>query len=116
MALFDLPPRLAEYAKRFPLTRAQVQCQHPARIGEDVLEYAADVGLVDYPQPDPRLDIVPLYEAPLVVVCHPQHYLAGRSNLQRSDLVNRPLIGLGVEGSARQAIDAALRHHGLESQ
>jgi DNA-binding transcriptional LysR family regulator len=64
-----------------------------------------DLGLVAYPTRDPRLEIVQIRKDRLVVICHPQHALAGKKSLNVKALDGLRFINYERDIPTRKALD-----------
>src|SRR4029453_17501422 len=60
----------------FPRVRVLLECLHPHKVVEAVLNDEADLGILSYPATSRALQVLPLREEPMVVVTHPSHRLA----------------------------------------
>ena len=76
IGLHDLPPYVKRFMKDHPEVNIHVEYRRANQVYEGVLGNIVDLGLVAYPVPDPKLEIVPLRKDPLVLACHPQHPFA----------------------------------------
>src|SRR5258706_2188407 len=59
IGLHDLPPYLKKFLKAYPTVNVHVEYRRSNQVYEDVLGNVVDLGLVAYPIPDNRLDLVP---------------------------------------------------------
>src|SRR5205085_11296442 len=66
VGLHDLPPYLKKFLKAYPTVNVHLEYRRSDKVYEDVLGNVVDLGLVAYPQKDPRLEIILLHEDPLV--------------------------------------------------
>src|SRR6266496_1216019 len=76
IGLHDLPPYLKKFLRSFPTVNVHVEYRRSNQVYEDVLGNVVDLGLVAYPLREGKLDVVPLRNDMLVLICHPQHPLA----------------------------------------
>lgn len=113
LGLHLLPPYLTRFLKSFPAVHVHVDYQRADRVYEAVLENTADLGLVAYPTADTRLEIVPLREEPLVVICPPGHPFAREKSVRLAQLHGQKFIGFRPDIPTRKAIDEVLERHGL---
>jgi DNA-binding transcriptional LysR family regulator len=116
IGLHDLPPYLKKFLKSFPTVNVHVEYRRANQVYEDVLGNVVDVGLVAYPQKDPKLEIVPLRKELLVMICHPSHPLARQKNVKVEQLAGQKFIGFEPDIPTRKAIDKILKDHGVEVQ
>src|SRR5882724_8992521 len=73
IGLHDLPPYLKRFLKSYPTVDVHVEYRRANQVYEDVIGNVVDLGLVAYPQRDPKLEIYSLRKDPLVLIVHPQH-------------------------------------------
>lgn len=113
LGLHLLPPYLTRFLKAFPSVHVHVDYQRADRVYEAVRDNAADLGLVAYPVADRGLEIIPLGEEPLVVICPPGHPLAAEKAIRLEQLHGQKLIGFRPDIPTRKAIDDVFQKHGI---
>jgi len=91
----------------------QLECLHPHKVVEAVVQGEADVGIMSYPPADRALSVVPLRSEPMAFVCHPNHRLARRRVVTPGDLNGETFIAFDAGLTIRKAIDRALRQHNV---
>jgi LysR family transcriptional regulator, transcriptional activator of the cysJI operon len=116
IGLHDLPPYLKQFLKAYPTVKVHVEYRRANQVYEDVIGNVVDLGLVAYPVRDPKLEIYPLRQDPLVLVCHPQHPLAKHKSTTLKALSGQKFIGFEPDIPTRRAIDRILRDHGVNVQ
>jgi LysR family transcriptional regulator, transcriptional activator of the cysJI operon len=113
IGLHDLPPYLKQFLRAHPTVNVHVEYQRANQVYEDVLGNVVDIGLVAYPLKDARLEIIPLREEKLVVICHPQHPLATKARILLEDLQDQRFIAFEPDIPTRKAIDKFLKELGV---
>ena len=113
VGLHDMSHHLQRFMSLYPNARVQLECLHPHKVVEAVLNDEADVGVMSYPPADRALTVVPLREEPMALVCHPSHRFARRRSVAPADLVGQPFVAFDRELTIRKAIDRALRQRGV---
>ena len=83
---------------------------------EDVLGNVVDLGLVAYPQKDPKIEIVPLRRDMLVLICHPQHPFAKSKSIKLREICGQKFIGFEPDIPTRRAIDKILKENEVNVQ
>ncbi|NBR83932.1 MAG: LysR family transcriptional regulator [Verrucomicrobia bacterium] len=116
IGLHDLPPYMKKFLKAYPTVKIHVEYRRANQVYEDVLGNAVDLGLVAYPNKDPRLEIVPLRKDRMVMVCHPQHPFAKLKVLPLKALAGQKFIGFEPDIPTRKAIDRILKDHSITVQ
>lgn len=111
IGLHDLPPYLKRFLRAYPTVNVHVEYQRANQVYDDVLGNVVDLGLVAYPSRDQRLEIVPLRNETLSVICHPNHPLAQQKSLTLTQLQDQRFIAFEPDIPTRKAIDKFLRDH-----
>ncbi|MGH7275589.1 MAG: LysR family transcriptional regulator [Candidatus Rokuibacteriota bacterium] len=114
VGLHDVSRHMQKFMSLYPEARVQLECLHPHKVVEAVLEGEADVGIMSYPPADRALSIVPLRAEPMAFVCHPAHRLARRKLVRPADLNGETFIAFDPGLTIRKAIDRALRQHNVK--
>jgi DNA-binding transcriptional LysR family regulator len=113
VGLHDVSRHMQRFMSLYPEARVQLECLHPHKVVEAVLNGAADVGIMSYPPADRALSVVPLRAEPMAFVCHPGHRLARRRVVTLADLSGEAFVAFDPELTIRKAIDRALRQHNV---
>jgi DNA-binding transcriptional LysR family regulator len=111
VGLHDVSRHMQQFMSLYPSARVELECLHPHKVVEAVMNGEADVGIMSYPPANRSLSIVALRDEPMAFVCHPTHRLAGRSSVSPADLNGEAFVAFDPELTIRKAIDRALRHH-----
>ena len=114
VGLHDMSHYLQRFMSLHPKARVQLECLHPHKVVEAVLNDEADVGIMSYPPQDKALSIIPLRSEPMAFVCHPQHRLARRRAVTPEDLSGEPFVAFDAGLTIRKAIDRALRQRNVK--
>jgi len=113
IGLHDLPPYLKRFLRSYPTVNVHVEYQRANQVYDDVLGNVVDLGLVAYPNKDNRLEVVPLREEPMVLICHPKHPLAKLKTVKLVQLNTQKFIGFEPDIPTRKAVDKVLRDAGV---
>jgi DNA-binding transcriptional LysR family regulator len=92
----------------FPKVNIRVEYRHANLIYEDVLQGAADMGLVAYPEKQTGLEIIPYAEEKLVLATSPEHPLAKKSSISLKDLKGQSAIAFNEEIPTRLYLNEIL--------
>jgi DNA-binding transcriptional LysR family regulator len=106
---------MQQFAALYPDARVQLECLHPHKVVEAVINDDADLGIMSYPPSDRALTVVPLRVEPMAVVCHPNHRFARRRLVMPADLNGERFIAFDRALPIRKAVDRALRAHGARA-
>jgi DNA-binding transcriptional LysR family regulator len=98
----------------YPKANVRVQYQHPRRVYELVESDQVDLGLVSYPRSSRTIKATVWREEPMVLVCAPQHPLAGRERVGIEELRGLDMIGFDSDLEIRHEIDRALAAHSVD--
>src|SRR5206468_10770956 len=109
IGLHHLPPYLKKFLKAYPAANVQVAYRRANKVYEDVLGNVVDLGLVAYPNRDPKLEILPLRNEMLVLICHPQHPLAKLANIRLKDIAGQRFVSFEPDIPTRRAIDRVFK-------
>src|SRR5213594_530039 len=114
IGLHDLPPYLKKFLKAYPTVNVHVEYRRANQVYDDVIGNVVDLGLVAYPQRDPKLEIYPLRKEPLVLIVHPQHPLAKSKSIRLKSLSGQKFIGFEPDIPTRKALDRLLRENSVQ--
>jgi DNA-binding transcriptional LysR family regulator len=108
---------MGQYVSRFqefePGSQVHLEYLHPDRVYEKVLDGTADLGLVSFPRPSPKLAVLPWRNEDMVLACSPRHRLAQNLALQLRDLTGQKYIHFDKNLAVRRQIDKFLRDQGV---
>ncbi len=107
-ACYRLPHILQEYRTRYPGIDIIVRNATSLKTIDFVKNNDVDLGIVTLSYLDQGLTAIPLFSRSDVVICHPQHPLAGRSEVFLKDLEHYNCILLDKNCSSRRLLDEAL--------
>ena len=113
IGLHDLPPYLKKFIKAYPTVNVHVEYRRADSVYEDVLGNVVDLGLVAFPQKVNNVEIIPLHKYTMVLICSPQHPLAGRKVIKVKELAGQKFIGFEADMPTRRAIDKVFRDQGI---
>jgi len=109
LGLHDLPPYVKRFMQNHPEVNVHVEYRRTNQVYEGVLGNIADLGLVAYPVPDAKLEIIPLRKDPLVLACHPQHPFAKLKAVKLKALNGQKFISFDPDMPTRKALDKLLK-------
>ncbi len=67
VGLHDVSRNVQRFMSLYPEARVQLECLHPHKVVEAVVQGEADVGIMSYPPADRALAIVPLRSEPMAL-------------------------------------------------
>lgn len=114
IGLHELPPYIKRFLVEYPSVNVRVEYRRSNLVYEDVLHNSVDFGLVAFPLKNRQIEIIPFAEDRLVIVCHPNHELAKKSDVQIEDLKNQKFVSFEPDIPTRKAIDQIFKEHSIE--
>jgi DNA-binding transcriptional LysR family regulator len=114
IGLHDLPPYLKRFLKSYPTVNVHVEYRRANQVYDDVVGNVVDLGLVAYPQRDPKLEVCALRKDPLVLIVHPQHPFAKSKSVRIKSLSGQKFIGFEPDIPTRKAIDRLLKENSVQ--
>ena len=114
IGLHELPPFITKFLHDFPSVNVRVEYRRSNLVYEDILHNSVDFGLVAFPVKTRQIEILPFRNDRLVLITHPKHALARKSDLELSDLDGQKFIGFDPDIPTRKAVDAIFRDNKLE--
>ena len=113
VGLGDMSQLVQQFAALYPQARVQIEYLHPDRVYDGVLEEKVDLGIVSFPQARSEFTVTPWRQEPMVLVCHPQHRLAGQKKVALKQLAGEKFVGFDHDLTIRRKIDQFLKQHGV---
>lgn len=114
IALSEMPRLKAEFSRRYPKARVEVECLRPEKVYEAVLADRVDLGLVSYPEGTREVQVIPWREEQMVVAVSPGHPFAALPRIRPRDLNGHDLVAFDQDLPIRHQIDRFLRDNGVE--
>lgn len=114
VGLHDMSRHMQPFMAAYPNARVRLECLHPHKVVDAVLNDEADLGILSYPVASRALVVLPLREEPMLVVTHPSHPLARRRRVSPADLDGARFVAFDHDLPIRRAIDRALKQHGVK--
>ena len=114
IGLHELPPFIKKFLHDFPSVNVRVEYRRSNLVYEDILHNSVDFGLVAFPVKQRQIEVLPFRNDHLVLITHPQHALAKRTDIEVKDLTGQKFIGFDPDIPTRKAVDAIFRDYKLE--
>lgn len=111
IGLHELPPYLTKFLRSHPTVNVHVEFRRANQVYEDVLGNVVDLGLVSYPEKNPKLELTPLWKDKLVVICHPQNPLAKKKSIKLAEIAGKNFVAFEPDIPTRKSIDKILKGH-----
>ncbi len=104
--------RMSRYLREFlganPRADVRLEYLHPHRVYEAVDSGQADLGLISYPEESKSLAAIAWRTEPMVLVCHPEHPLAGKPSVALRELQGEAFVAFQSGLAIRDEIDRVL--------
>lgn len=115
IGLHELPPFVKQFLIEYPTVNIRVEYRRSNLVLEDVLHNAVDLGLIAYPTKTRQIEIIPFIDDQLVIICSPNHPLAGQKTVTAEDLQGHRFIGFDQDIPTRKATDQIFRDLRLDT-
>jgi DNA-binding transcriptional LysR family regulator len=116
VGLYEMSVVVKTFLKIYPKVNLHVEYSQGARVYEDCLRGALDLGIVTYPEPRKGLRIIPLPADRLVLICAPDHPLAHRRRIDLQKLNGQNLVAFEKGMASQRALDRIFREHDIRVQ
>ncbi|MBV8083600.1 MAG: LysR family transcriptional regulator [Chloroflexi bacterium] len=113
---YFLPPLMARFTQQHPKAHVLLSVDRPERVTDQVLRGELDFGFVvslDVPE---GVVAEPVRQEQLLVVAAPNHPLAQRLSVERSELLAHPFVCAPTGSQMRELVDDQLTSLGLEER
>ncbi|QQS47586.1 MAG: LysR family transcriptional regulator [Acidobacteriota bacterium] len=111
VGLHELPPYIKQFIKAYPQVKVHVEYSRTNKVYESCLNNSIDFGIVACPSARPQIEIIPVREETLVLICSPEHALAGRGRVSLRRLRDESFIGFERDIPTRKLIDRILKKY-----
>jgi DNA-binding transcriptional LysR family regulator len=109
-----LPRELADFRRSHPAVSVRLGFAGSTQLIEQVATGLLDLALVADCGPVPSaVELLPIASEGFVVLCHPDHPLAGRGRVEIGDLADETFVGFADGWAARVLADRAFAEEGL---
>jgi DNA-binding transcriptional LysR family regulator len=114
VGLHDVSRHLQTFMSDHPQARVLLECLHPQKVVEAVINDEADIGIMSYPPPIRSLTVIPWRSEKMVIVCHPSHRFARRRLVKAADLNGEKFVAFDPDLGIRKAIDRSLKQRNVK--
>ena len=115
VSLADMNHCVEQFRATYPKADVRIEYWHPSKVLEAVESEEADLGIVSYPHKTRRLAAIPWREERLVLVCRPDHPLAGKEEVPLAAINGEAFVAFQRELMIREKIDRLLAKHRIET-
>jgi LysR family transcriptional regulator, transcriptional activator of the cysJI operon len=114
VGLYEMSVVVKTFLKIYPKVNLHVEYCQGARVYEDCLRGALDLGIVTYPEPRKGLRIISLPSDKLVLICAPDHSFAGRHHIGIQKLNGQNFIAFEKGMASRRALDRIFQTNNIK--
>jgi DNA-binding transcriptional LysR family regulator len=114
VALTEMTRVRDEFTAECPSVELKVEYLRPDKVYDAVVNEAADLGLVSYPEPTRELAVIPWREERMAVALPPAHRYHGRSVLRAQDLAGENFVAFDADLAIRKDLDRFLKEQGVD--
>jgi DNA-binding transcriptional LysR family regulator len=114
VGLHDVSRHLQTFMSDHPHAKVLLECLHPQKVVEAVINDEADIGIMSYPPPIRSLTVIPWRSEKMVIVCHPSHRFARRRLVKAADLNGEKFVAFDPDLGIRKAIDRSLKQRNVK--
>lgn len=109
----DLLSKLRDdFVERMPGVKVELRYLKPDQVHQAVVDQQADLGIVSFPDRFPKVEVQPLREETMGVVCRADHALAGRKTVAADELSGLKMAGFDAELPIARHLQRYFRDHG----
>lgn len=101
------------FAAIYPAVRVRIEYKHPDQVYEAVREVRCDLGILSYPQRWQQVQVIPLRDESMAVVCSPRHPLSGVQAIDASQLGQWSMVTVDQSLPVGRHVRRYLRQHGV---
>lgn len=109
--VFYLLPVIAEFRKKHPLIKIEVQRGVASRIPKQITAREVELGVISFAPKDATLRAVPVLTDELVLIVAPDHRFAGQKSVSIKDLGNEPFVAHNAPSPYRQRVIESFERH-----
>ena len=113
IGMHTLQPHVKTFMARYPKVNLNIDYAGANEIYNSVLRGDVDIGVVAVPRKDRSIDVHPLEDEPLVLVCCPENPLAGSQATDIHQLSSAPFIAFEKGVPSRTMIDDILKQYNV---
>lgn len=102
---------IKQFIKRCPSVRVNIEYRKARQIYNDIASGRADLSIMAYPSGHSGIEIIPLCDEEMILICHPKHPFSERKRMEIGRLAGEDFIPFERVSPTRKSLDALLRRH-----
>jgi DNA-binding transcriptional LysR family regulator len=111
VGFYLLEPYVREFLRAHPDVDLDVEYARWNRITAAVLDGEMDLGILAFPEKHRSIEIIQFASESLVMVCSPEHRLAGRKEIEPAELKGERFVAFEANVPTRRHIDRVLKRY-----
>ncbi len=113
IGLYDMSRCMQDFMRHYPKAKVRLEFLRPNKVYEAVLHSEVDLGIVSYPTGSSEIAVIDLRSERMVLVCHPEHRLAGEEAVTVEQLSGESFVAFDRDLMIRKEIDRYFRQHSV---
>jgi DNA-binding transcriptional LysR family regulator len=113
VGLYDMSRGMQDFMRRYPNAKVRLEFLRPNKVYEAVLHSEVDLGIVSYPTGSSEIGVIDLRSEQMVLVCHPEHRLAGEKAVTVEQLRGEIFVAFDRDLMIRKEIDRCFRQRSV---
>ena len=113
IGMHTLQPYVKKFMARYPRVNLNIEYSSASEIYDGILGGDIDIGIIAVPKKDRNIDVYPLENEPLVLVCSPENPLANKPVTDIHELQGVEFVAFEKGVPSRMLIDNILREHNV---
>jgi len=114
VGLHEMPAKVGEFMSKFPSAKIDLEYSRTTKVVRDVMNGSVELGVVAFPEPRRGVTIREMPPNKLVLICKPDHKLAGKGTVKTKDLNGMDFVLFERDTPTRKATDKILKARGVE--
>jgi DNA-binding transcriptional LysR family regulator len=114
VGLHEMPVKVGEFMSKFPSAKIDLEYSRTTKVVRDVMNGSVELGVVAFPEQKRGMTIREMQPNKLVVICKPDHKLAGKGTIKTKDLNGMDFVLFERDTPTRKVTDKILKAKGVE--
>jgi DNA-binding transcriptional LysR family regulator len=114
VGLHEMPVKVGEFMSKFPSAKIDLEYSRTTKVVRDVMNGSVELGVVAFPEQKRGMTIRDMQPNKLVVICKPDHKLAGKGTIKTKDLNGMDFVLFERDTPTRKVTDKILKAKGVE--
>lgn len=102
---------IKRFIKRYPSVSVNIEYRKARQIYSDIATGRADLSIMAYPSRHSGIEIIPLCDEEMILICHPKHPFSGRKRIAIARLAGEDFVSFERVSPTRKSLDVLLRRY-----